>query len=103
MSCHCDLLPHDQLLRLILPFLLLALAPHALAQPAANNFPPLPELLQYQASKSKQARAGLLSANMPCDGCACQRLSPPPTTIYGATMSPCPTAHSKPPVRSTVS
>ena len=54
MSCHCDLLPHDQLLRLILPFLLLALAPHALAQPAANNFPPLPELLQYQASKSKQ-------------------------------------------------
>lgn len=35
-------------------FLLLALAPHALAQPAANNFPPLPELLQYQASKSKQ-------------------------------------------------
>ena len=54
MSCHCDLLPHNQLLRLILPFLLLALAPHALAQPAANNFPPLPELLQYQASKSKQ-------------------------------------------------
>lgn len=54
MSCHCDLLPHDQLFRLILPFLLLALAPHALAQPAANNFPPLPELLQYQASKSKQ-------------------------------------------------
>ena len=54
MSCHCDLLPHEQLLRLILPFLLLALAPHALAQPAANNFPPLPELLQYQASKSKQ-------------------------------------------------
>ena len=54
MSCHCDLLPHDQLLRLILPFLLLALAPHTLAQPAANNFPPLPELLQYQASKSKQ-------------------------------------------------
>ena len=54
MSCHCDLLPHNQLLRLILPFLLLALAPHALAQPAANNFPPLPVLLQYQASKSKQ-------------------------------------------------
>ena len=54
MSCHCDLLPHDQLLRLILPFLLLAFAPHALAQPATNNFPPLPELLQYQASKSKQ-------------------------------------------------
>lgn len=43
-----------RLLRLILPFLLLALAPHALAQPAVNNFPPLPELLQYQASKSKQ-------------------------------------------------
>ena len=56
MSCHCDLLPHNQLLRLILPFLLLALAPHALAQPAANNFPPLPELLQYQASKSKPFR-----------------------------------------------
>lgn len=54
MSCHCDLLPHDQLLRLILPFLLLAFAPHTLAQPAANNFPHLPELLQYQASKSKQ-------------------------------------------------
>lgn len=54
MSCYRDLLPHVQLLRLTLPFLLLVLAPHALAQPAVNNFPPLPELLQYQASKSKQ-------------------------------------------------
>ena len=99
MSCHCDLLPHEQLLRLILPFLLLALAPHALAQPAANNFPPLPELLQYQASKSKQGTRWA-----PFRKYAMRRMRlPEPIDIYGAIASPCPTVRFRPPIRSTVS
>lgn len=82
MSCHCDQsshtlpttrkrkgllpfrlfplsqslrsLPLSQPFRLFLLILPLLLSHHALAQSAANNFPPLPDLLQYQASKAKQ-------------------------------------------------
>ena len=39
---------------LLLPFLLLVFSPVVHAQQAPNNFPKLPELLQYQSSKHRQ-------------------------------------------------
>ena len=56
-----------------------------------TTFRIFPNFSSIRPPSPSRARAGLLSANMPCDGCTCQSLSTPPTTICGAIASPCPT------------